>query len=961
MTISTTETANALLARLSLSQASDGSSVAATSGVSAPERVAQSDTLTVSDEVHTLLLRDKLSSSAQMIGFVSIAGDALEDVGNFLSDIKDRMLQINSGTLSEGDVATLTQEVAAIETEMSRFIGELYHDNTLNIQMQSFSEEIDADFLEIISLSDDTGANIGSIASVEVDFKALVSSIHDDHAANCAHCAAQGGIQSASQSASSTDVLAPLESTITSSTAGSQSVTDASGDANQTIIDTLLIGSKWDIDTDAGETLTYSYYDPATSGYDPNYNGGSGLPGGAAIHSVNSQDSGNETALNTMFSRWDDVLAIDFSEVDESAGSDAVGELRVAFTDDGEEYGRAAFAYAPGNNAVNGDIWFETADNSAFDSSGVGADGYSFRSALHEVGHAIGLSHPFGDGSSVTGTALPDNLDIMRNTFMSYTNVDRNQMFTVTVNDDNGTNTYTYDEIENISTSGGYSVSYGFTDISASTPMLYDILTGQYLYGAAEDTRTGDNTYSFEDTPQTIQTIYDSDGIDAIDASAQTRASEINLAAGSFSSIGIFSATEQLSALNSNLSGVYAGIVSWLDTASDSRSDAVSSDMNAASLLYSGVDNVAIAYGVEIENALGGAGDDDITGNNLNNLLVGNGGDDTLDGGTGDADVAKFSGARDDYTISTSGSVVTVADNTASRDGTDTITNVEYLEFTGPTAGFVQFDATLQNFAADVTFDLSIDGVSQTVTLAAKDYTSGGHTLQDFADDLDAAIDLAFASDAVGVTVNSPLTITSNSTGTSSSVSISNASDATLQTALGISDGTGTGALQSAAGLSSGAQYYNVASGTVGYATPSGAAGAGTPGSGGVGGSGGSGSSGGSGAGAEEIVYAGSVGSIDLSTADGATKALAILDRALENINSVRSNLGAIENRLDHAISNMGNQVMHTQASRSTIEDADFAVEMSRFVKAQVLQQAAMQLLGRAHQAPQGALSLLQG
>lgn len=49
MTISTTETANALLARLSLSQASDGSSVAATSGVSAPERVAQSDTLTVSD------------------------------------------------------------------------------------------------------------------------------------------------------------------------------------------------------------------------------------------------------------------------------------------------------------------------------------------------------------------------------------------------------------------------------------------------------------------------------------------------------------------------------------------------------------------------------------------------------------------------------------------------------------------------------------------------------------------------------------------------------------------------------------------------------------------------------------------------------------------------------------------------------------------------------------------------
>ena len=211
------------------------------------------------------------------------------------------------------------------------------------------------------------------------------------------------------------------------------------------------------------------------------------------------------------------------------------------------------------------------------------------------------------------------------------------------------------------------------------------------------------------------------------------------------------------------------------------------------------------------------------------------------------------------------------------------------------------------------------------------------------------------------MTVNSPLTITSNSTGTSSGVSISNASDATLQSALGISDANGTGALQSSAGQSSAAQYYDIAAGTVGYATPSGAAGAGTPGSGGVGGSGSSGSSGNNVGSSGEVIYAGSVASIDLSSAEGATRALAIVDRALENITSVRSNLGAIENRLDYAISNMGNMIVHTQASQSAIEDADFAVEMSKFVKAQVLQQAAMQLLGRANQAPQGTLSLLQG
>ena len=391
---------------------------------------------------------------------------------------------------------------------------------------------------------------------------------------------------------------------------------------------------------------------------------------------------------------------------------------------------------------MNGDVWFETHDNTAFDASGIGTDGYSFRSALHEVGHAIGLSHPFGDGSSVTGTALPDNLDIMRNTFMSYTNADRNQMFQVTVTDSNGTNTYTYDEIENITTTGGYSVTYGFSGVSASTPMPYDILAGQFLYGAAEDTRTGDNSYTFSGTPQTIQTIYDSGGTDTIDTSNQTRSSEINLQAGAFSSIGIFSVTDQLSALNNNLSGVYNGIVSWLDTAHDNRSDAIDSDMNAQSLLYSGVDNVAIAYGVEIENAYGGSASDQITGNNLNNLIAGNGGDDVIDGGTGSADVAKFSGSRSDYSISTDvAGVTTVVDNTNGRDGTDTISNVEYFEFTGATAGYAQFDATLQNLTSPTTFDLNIDGVSQTVSLASRDYTSGGLSLEVFDFYLDAAID----------------------------------------------------------------------------------------------------------------------------------------------------------------------------------------------------------------------------
>ena len=956
--ISTTETANLLMANLTIGSTSN---VASGSGVvdSTLSKAVKADTVEISDDVHTLILKDKVSASAQMMAFVSISGDSLNTLSSFLTDIKDKLLEIEIGMLTDDEVLNVEKEIAALEKEMSSFIGSLYHDNNLNIQLQSYSEEIESSFLNVIDLSSEDGENIGSIAAVEVDFKSLIAEIHNEHIDGCPHCSAQADSPTV---ISSSSAIAALETTITTSTAGSQSVANAAGDDNQSIIDTLLLGSKWDIDTASGETLTYSFYDPATAGYDPQYNGGSGLPGGAAIHSVNSQDADNESSLSTVFSLWDDVLGIDFSEVEEAAGSDQVGELRVAFTDDGASGDRAAFAYAPGDNPVNGDVWFETHDNTAFDASGIGTDGYSFRSALHEVGHAIGLSHPFGDGSSVTGTALPDNLDIMRNTFMSYTNADRNQMFQVTVTDSNGTNTYTYDEIENITTTGGYSVTYGFSGVSASTPMPYDILAGQFLYGAAEDTRTGDNSYTFSGTPQTIQTIYDSGGTDTIDTSNQTRSSEINLQAGAFSSIGIFSVTDQLSALNNNLSGVYNGIVSWLDTAHDNRSDAIDSDMNAQSLLYSGVDNVAIAYGVEIENAYGGSASDQITGNNLNNLIAGNGGDDVIDGGTGSADVAKFSGSRSDYSISTDvAGVTTVVDNTNGRDGTDTISNVEYFEFTGATAGYAQFDATLQNLTSPTTFDLNIDGVSQTVSLASRDYTSGGLTLEDFASDLDAAIDQAFSADAVSVTINSPLTITSNSLGAGSNVVISNITDPLLQSALGVTDPSGTGMLATASGQASGSQYYDVSSGTVSYVTPTGAAGASAPNPPGAGG-GSSSNSGGSGAGqSAEMIYAGSVGSIDLSTAQGATEAIAILDRALNSVNSVRSNLGAIENRLDHAISNMGNQIVNLEASQSSIEDADFAVEMSKFVKAQVLQQAALQILGRSSQIPQGALSLLRG
>ena len=100
---------------------------------------------------------------------------------------------------------------------------------------------------------------------------------------------------------------------------------------------------------------------------------------------------------------------------------------------------------------------------------------------------------------------------------------------------------------------------------------------------------------------------------------------------------------------------------------------------------------------------------------------------------------------------------------------------------------------------------------------------------------------------------------------------------------------------------------------------------------------------------------------IDISTASGAASALDSIDNALSYVNSQRANLGAIENRLNHTISNLTSVVVNTEASQSRIQDADFAVETSKLTKAQVLSQAATSMLAQANASKQSVLSLLQG
>ncbi|WP_261881929.1 flagellin [Vibrio pelagius] len=101
------------------------------------------------------------------------------------------------------------------------------------------------------------------------------------------------------------------------------------------------------------------------------------------------------------------------------------------------------------------------------------------------------------------------------------------------------------------------------------------------------------------------------------------------------------------------------------------------------------------------------------------------------------------------------------------------------------------------------------------------------------------------------------------------------------------------------------------------------------------------------------------VDTIDVTSVGGAQESVAIIDAALKYVDSHRAELGAFQNRFDHAINNLDNINENVNASKSRIKDTDFAKETTQMTKSQILSQASSSILAQAKQAPNAALSLL--
>ena len=413
-------------------------------------------------------------------------------------------------------------------------------------------------------------------------------------------------------------------------------------------------------------------------------------------------------AGRTAIQNWDDLIAPTFQEVNGSGGADIV----MANTTTGPAQAWAYYPYDYGRanyKHLMSDAWIATP--SANGSNGQLLPGqYGLQTLNHELGHSLGLSHPgaYNFGDDQDGDGQPDPITYDGDAFYFQ---DSNQFSIMSY----------FDSFE----TGAQNIDWNVMRfLYPSTPMVDDVFVIQQKYGADLTTRTGDTVYGFNSTADvtneamkfrpgemaTIFTIWDAKGNDTLDLSGYATDSVIDLREGAYSSAGGWGAYDAsligvaptLALINANntAAGMGPRSASLFQTYFQGT-EGVNEGLSWKAITGTGdkllmEQNIGIAYGAIIENAVGGSGNDRINGNQADNSFTGNGGADT------------FILARYDGVVPvTTGGTKTVVD-TSTDTITDFLSGVDKLDlssFAGVTLANVNWDSATDTLRVDTDHD----------------------------------------------------------------------------------------------------------------------------------------------------------------------------------------------------------------------------------------------------------------
>lgn len=421
---------------------------------------------------------------------------------------------------------------------------------------------------------------------------------------------------------------------------------------------------------------------------------------------------------------WDDLVSLSFAETNGTGGDiqfanslDPAQAYAYYPTKEGWKFQSDVFVNDPyADNVTN--LWF-------------GGGGYGSNTLVHEIGHAIGLSHPgaynYDPNVSQDYNGLAEYAqDTRQYSIMSYWSGD---------------------------ITGQFSRNWLTQQTAyAQTPMVHDILAIQSMYGADTTTRAGATTYGFNSTadryvydfaknPYPNVAIYDAGGEDTLDLSGFNAGNFINLHAGSFSSVG--QAIPTLSEVNAArvALGEQLGVTlrAWtqkdLDAAVRSAlpaiSKAIESETGVSGVNATEHDNLSIAYGTVIENAVGGSARDVIWGNEVANVLKGMGGDDVLNGFEG-ADTLWGGSGKDTFQFSHLEKGDTIADfakgdliDLSKIDANSGRNGDQAFKFVG-SAAFTKTAGELRYEGSTVYGDVDGDGIADFSVNIANSYALSG-------------------------------------------------------------------------------------------------------------------------------------------------------------------------------------------------------------------------------------------